>query len=163
MSLAVRGWAKWCYVRHRALEPVGDQQTIVHRLVDPSRVLDPVLQPPTWTTLKDTLWFQLTVPNARIPGESQYIGLSASNVVSVLVNDVVHMALPEFCLVLPSGEVLDLEQYGGNIPLPAEVSQDESACITASTGGVVTPAPPPPVGAVRGAGGEATALVPAVA
>ena len=50
---------------------------------------------------------------------------------SVIVRDTVTLALPEFCLVLPTGEVVDLQQYDDNIPLPAEVPQDESACINA--------------------------------
>ena len=33
--------------------------------------------------------------------------------------------------MLPSGDVLDLLQYDENIPLPAEVPQDEWACINA--------------------------------
>ena len=121
----------WCFVRHRAIQPLGDQSTIVNRLLDPDRALPQYLQPPSWTTGRDTIWFQLTIPSARIPGESQYIGLSASNVVPVVVTDSVGSALPEFCLVLPSGELLDIAQYDDNIPLPDEVQQDDWSSVSA--------------------------------
>ena len=121
----------WCFVRHRAIQPMGDQSTIVNRLLDPDRSLDTHLQPPSWTSGRDTIWFQLTIPTARIPGETQYIGLSASNAVPVLVTDSIGSALPEFCLVLPSGEVLDIAQYDDNIRLPDEVPQDEWASVNA--------------------------------
>jgi hypothetical protein len=39
--------------------------------------------------------------------------------------------LPEFCLVLPTGEVIDFPQYDDNIALPAEVGQDETVGINA--------------------------------
>jgi hypothetical protein len=119
----------WCFVRHRAIQPLGDQSTIVNRMVDADRVLSTYLQPPSWTSGRDTIWFQLTIPSARIPGDSQYIGLSASNMVPVVVTDSVGSALPEFCLVLPSGEVLDIAQYGDNIHTPDEVQQDEWASV----------------------------------
>ena len=119
------------FVGHRAIKPLGDQYTIVNRLLDPDRALPQYLQPPSWTTGRDTIWFQLTNPSARIPGESQYIGLSASNVVPVVVTDSVGSALPEFCLVLPSGELLDIAQYDDNIPLPDEVQQDDWSSVSA--------------------------------
>ena len=89
------------------------------------------LQPPSWTSGRDTLWFQLTILSARIPGESQYIGLSASNTVQVLVTDRVGSALPEFCLVLPTGDGLDIAQYDDTILVPDEVQQDEWASVSA--------------------------------
>ena len=48
----------------------------------------------------------------------------------VLVTDTIGSALPEFCIVLPSGEVVDFIQYDGNI-LADEVCQDEWASINA--------------------------------
>ena len=121
----------WCFIRHRAIQPVGDQSTIVNRLIDPDRVISTYLQPPSWTSGRDTLWFQLTIPSSRIPGESRYIGLVSSNVVQVYVTDSVGSALPEFCLVLPSGEILDIAQYDDNIRLPDEVPQDDWASVNA--------------------------------
>ena len=105
---------------------------IVYRPLDRDRqFMEPTLRPPAWIQDRDTLWFQLAIPDARIPGESKYIGLFASNPVPVEVNDNVGASLPEFCLVLPTGEVVDFVQYDDNIPLPAEVPQDEYACISA--------------------------------
>ena len=121
----------WCFVRHRAILPVGDQSVIVHRLSDPGRKPDARLQPPAWTTGRDVLWFLLTLSGARVPGEAQYLSLSSSNTVQVWVTDTIGSALPEFCLVLPTGEVVDFEQYDDNIPLPREVPQDGWACINA--------------------------------
>jgi hypothetical protein len=121
----------WCYVRHRALQCVGEQAAVVTRLVDPDRVLEASLQPPPWTTQRDTLWFHLPVPSARLPGEARYVGLSASNTVQVWTTDTIPSALPEFCFTLPSGEVLDFEQYDGNLVLPAEAPQDEWAAVSA--------------------------------
>ena len=60
----------WCFVRHPAMQPVGDQSTIGNRLLDPTRVWETYLQPPSWTFGRDTIWFQLTIPGARIPGEA---------------------------------------------------------------------------------------------
>ena len=121
----------WCFVRHRAMQAVGDQSTIINRLVEPDRVLEASLQPPQWTIGRDTIWFQLTVPSARIPGEAHYIGLASSNAVQVNVTDTIGSALPEFCLVLPSGEILDFIQYDGNIVLPNEVPHDDWSGINA--------------------------------
>ena len=125
----------WCYVRHRSLETVGDQSAIVHRLSDPGRSTtaagDRATSPPAWVNDRNTLWFMLTTPNARLPGEARYLAFAASNTVPVTVTDAIGSALPEFCVVLPAGDVLDLQQYDDNIPLPAEVSADNSACINA--------------------------------
>ena len=120
----------WCYVRHRAMRPVGDQSMIVNRVSDPDRVLETFLQPPAWTSDRDTIWFLLTIPSARIPGESRYVGLASSNTVQVMVTDSIGSALPEFCLVMPSGEILDIQQYDGNIVLPDEVPPDEWASVS---------------------------------
>ena len=135
----------WCFVRHRAVQLVGDQSIIANRLVDPTRgnactlapspaigkMVDPIVQPPAWTLDRDTMIFQLTIPSARIPGESRFIGLASSNTVQVSVIDTVGSALPEFCLTLPSGEVLDLVQYDPIVSLPDEVPHDECAAIIA--------------------------------
>lgn len=121
----------WCFVRHRALTPVGDQSVIVPRLSDPGRNLETHLQPPSWTGSRDVLWFLLTLPGARIPCGSLYLSISGSNTVQVWVNDTTGSALPEFCIVLPSGEIVDFQQYDDNIPLPAEVPQDGSAGVSA--------------------------------
>ena len=80
---------------------------------------------------RDTMVFQLTLPSARIPGEARFIGLASSNTVQVSVIDTVGSALPEFCVVTPSGEILDLAQYDDNIPLPDEVPHDECSAINA--------------------------------
>lgn len=121
----------WCYVRHRALQSAGDQAAIVTRLVDPDRVMDGALQPPAWVTHRDTLWFHLTVPSSRIAGESRYVSLFASNNVPVFTTDSIRSALPEFCFVLPSGEVMDFQQYDDNVALPIEAPQDEWAAVNA--------------------------------
>ena len=121
----------WCFIRHRAIQAVGDQSTIVNRLIDVERVLEAFLQPPAWILGRDTIWFQLTIPSARIPADTQYIGLASSNVVQVTVTDTIGSALPEFCLVIPSGEMLDFIQYNANIPLPDEVAQDDWSGISA--------------------------------
>ena len=127
-----RGTTACPLVRHRALSLQSDQSTITQRLQDPDRWLtDTRLQPPEWTSHRDTLWFLLAVPSSRIPGKSEYISLGGSNSVPVLVSDTVGSALPEFCLVLPTGEVLEFAQYGDNIPLPSVVPQDEWAAINA--------------------------------
>ena len=120
----------WCFVRHPAMQPVGDQSTIGNRLLDPTRVWETYLQPPNWTFGRDTVWFQLSIPGARIPGEASYIGLSSNNVVQVQVTDTIGSGLPEFCFILPSGEILDFVQYDSNIALPDEVPHDEWACIS---------------------------------
>ena len=105
---------------------------VTHRLKDPDQWMQDVrLRPPDWITQRDTLWFLLTVPGGRIPGESRYVALGSSNSVPVNVSDTIGSALPEICLVLPSGEVLDFVQYDGNIVLPAVVPQDEWASISA--------------------------------
>ena len=95
---------------------------------------------------RDVLWFQLTIPSARIPAESEFIGLVSSNTVAVDVNDTIGSALPEFCFVLatppprpvpvggvtpPTGDVLDFLQYDENIQLPDVVPQDEWASVSA--------------------------------
>lgn len=66
-----------------------------------------------------------------MPADTQFLGLSGINSVPVYVRDAVTAALPEFCLVLPTGEVIDMEQYDDNIPLPAEVQHDENASASA--------------------------------
>ena len=57
--------------------------------------------------------------------------MSASNTVQVVVTDSVGSALPEFCLVLPTGDVLDIAQYDDTILVPDEVQQDEWASVSA--------------------------------
>lgn len=134
----------WCYVRHRMMRPLADQSVVIHRLFDPDRPLDPHMRPPAWVEQRDALRFQLTIPSAKIPGESRFIGqgslrasggnpvvgCASSNTVTVEVVDAVGAGLPEFCLVLPSGEVLDFVQYGDAIVLPREVIHDEYAGIS---------------------------------
>jgi hypothetical protein len=121
----------WCFVRQQGVAPAGDQSVITYRLSDPDRVQDAAVQPPAWTTARDTLWFLLTIPGARIPGDARYLSLSGSNAVQVVVTGNVGASLPEFCVVLPSGEVVDFQQYDDNIPVPAEGPQDAWACISA--------------------------------
>ena len=89
------------------------------------------LRPPAWITGRDTLCFLLSIPGARVPCEARYIALGGSNTIPVWVNDTIGSALPEFCVVLPSGEVLDLQQYDDNIPVPTEAPQDNWACVSA--------------------------------
>ena len=119
--------------------------SIINRLIDPDRTTSQTLQPPSWTMGRDVLWFQLTIPSARVPSESEYVGLSGSNTVSVDVNDTIGSALPEFCFVLatppprrcgggvsrPTGDIVDFLQYDENIQLPDMVPQDEWASMSA--------------------------------
>lgn len=123
----------WCYVRQRTLRPVGEQSTIVHRLVDTTDKLgDDVVLPPDWINGRDTLRFMLAMGSSRIPGESQFICLSTESSMLVDVLDTPGSALPELCFVLPTGEVLDFVMYDDNIPLPNEVAHDEWAGIFAT-------------------------------
>lgn len=141
------------------MRPLGDQSAIVYRPQDPDRVYaDSALRPPSWTRDTDTLWFQLTVPSARIPGESRHVGLSACNAVPtgrvprarrgdatpvgadagqrrrfpprVLPGAAVRPHRDRQDRGAPRGEVVDFVQYDGNIPLPTEAPQDEWASMS---------------------------------
>jgi hypothetical protein len=117
----------WCLVRHSALEPVSTLTNIYPRVTDTGRGR---FEPPAWTRDRTAIAFQLTVAGARIPGECQFISLSGTVPVRALARGSVTAALPEFCLLLPSGEVLDFVQYRGDAPLPPEAYPDETAGIT---------------------------------
>ena len=122
----------WCYVRQRCLQPViGEQASILHEVTDEG-IGDVVLAPPAWITARDTLRFLLTVGSGRVPGGSQFLSLYADNPVVADVLDVPGSALPEFCLVLPTGEVLDFLMYDESIRFPNEVPHDEGAGIYAT-------------------------------
>ena len=114
----------WCYVRQRSLRPVGSQAIIIHRICEEgvgggdAQPLAPA--PPGWIHQRDTLRFLLVVGSARIPGESCFITLQSETRALVELTDNPTSALPEVCLVLPSGEVVDYPMYGDIIPLPAE-------------------------------------------
>ena len=125
----------WCFLRSRTLEPVGEQAVVAPRLApapwasssaasSPSSAWQP---PPPWVDDRRTLRFVLNLGSARIPGESQFITLSSDTAVQALVTDALGSALPEVCLVLPTGEVLDFVMYDPATPLPMEVAHDEYA------------------------------------
>ena len=61
---------------------------------------------------------------------SETVG-SNTDAFGLLESECICYRLPEFCVVLPTGEVIDFEQYGETIPLPAETPQDETATISA--------------------------------
>jgi hypothetical protein len=121
----------WCLVRHRALEPVGHHVVVAPRVID-SDGASPVRSAPAWTGDRAVFHFQLPVSSARISGEARFISLAGNQTIRAVAVDVVTASLPEFCLLLPSGQVLDLAQYDDNAPLPAEVPPDETAGVTAS-------------------------------
>lgn len=138
----------WVFVRHRALTPAGDWTIIGHRLIDAGPVarwpaadgdgcccaaVDGTADGagPSWIHDRDTIRFMCTIPSGKIPGESRFLALFATSPVAVDVRDAAGSALPEFCVVLPNGRVVDFAQYDDNIPLPAEVLADDNACINA--------------------------------
>lgn len=122
----------WCYIRQRSLRPVGSQSSIVNRVADLDRSLPGAHYPPDWIDQSDTMRFLLVLGSARIPGESQFITLSTDSSVLVDTLDTPGSSVPEICLTLPSGEILDFQMYDGAADLPNEVPHDEWAGIYAT-------------------------------
>ena len=90
-----------------------------------------VHSPPPWVLDRDTLCFLVSIPAARNYGDNcPVMSCTGSAAVAVEVTEAAPAdALPEFCIVLPSGEVLDLEEYGDGGALPREVANDENAAV----------------------------------
>ena len=98
--------------------------------------------------------FLLGVGASKIPGECEFISLFPNPVVIVIcphtdtgvkveVLDTPASSLPEVCLTLPTGEMVDFlgqvghlslpaPMYGETIELPREIAQDEAASVYAT-------------------------------
>ena len=119
----------WCFVRHPAIFPSEDQAAVVHQILDPNRLIAPELRPPNWISHRDTMRFFLATPNAHVPCGCPFINLPSSGSVQVQIMGNVVTSLPEFCFVLPSGDMVDIVMYEDNCALPVEGGHDETAGI----------------------------------
>ena len=119
----------WCFVRHPSVYMSEDQSALVVQTLDPDRLIVERLRPPSWIHNRNTMRFMLSVPNARIPCDCPFVNLPSSGSVRVHILGSIFTSLPEICMVLPNGEMLDLVMYEDNCLFPVEVDHDENSGI----------------------------------
>jgi hypothetical protein len=84
------------YVRHRALIPNGN-----YCAVDTDTVVR-VGSAPAWVSHRDTMRFICIVPMGNTVYRTQFLRLFCLTVLEVDVVDVIPLAIPEVCIILPS-------------------------------------------------------------